>query len=180
MLSERPSSDLTFRAPHSLVPGVSLSLLNNPLSIALFFFVAAPRLKKTHRIPPAAQRSRPHSPCPLQASPTSAFSTSLTPYQFPIPASPLFSDSGYRSPAPQTERLYPAPPPTASPRWHQSCWVFALPFAFLVPGTRIGAPPLHSQECIEHIVSDPLDSSAKALARGMPANQALVRCVRRD
>jgi hypothetical protein len=146
MLSERPSSDLTFRAPHSLVPGVSLSLLNNLLSIAVFFRRCTASQKNLHRIPPAAQRSRPHSPCPLQASPRQAiaFSTSLTPYQFPIPASPLFSDSGYRSPAPQTERLYPAPPPTASPRWHQSCWVFALPFAFLVPGTRIGALPLHS------------------------------------
>jgi hypothetical protein len=164
MLSERPSSDLTFRAPHSLVPGVSLSLLNNPLSIAVCFFRRCAASKKKSTGSPRQRSGRvPTPPVRSKRPPTSAFSTSLTPYQFPIPASPLFSDSGYRSPAPQTERLYPAPPPTASPRWHQSCWVFALPFAFLVPGTRIGAPPLHSQECIEHIVSDPLDSSDPTL-----------------
>jgi hypothetical protein len=162
MLSERPSSDLTFRAPHSLVPGVSLSLLNNLLSIAVFFRRCTASQKNAQDPPGSAAVA---SPLPLSAPsvpPPLHFQPPSPPINFRSRFSP-FSNSGYRSPAPQTERLYPAPPPTASPRWHQSCWVFALPFAFLVPGTRIGALPLHSPQCIEHIVSDPLDSSGPTL-----------------
>jgi len=163
MLSERPSSDLTFRAPHSLVPGVSLSLLNNPLSIALFFFVAAPRLKKTHRIPPAAQRSRPHSPCPLQASPHLCIFNLPHPLSISDPASPLFLT---RATVAQPRKLKDCirhllplhPPAGINPAGSLPCH---LPFSCLAHGS---APcPCIPQQCIEHIVSDPLDSSGPTL-----------------